>query len=112
MPGYAIRRPVANVYLVRQRDRRRLRELLQVLGVTLALGACGVAYVWLHVELVRSGYRVDGLEIELREAERQKRLLLLDAEYLERPERIRRRAVEELGMVPVEPGAVLFAEEP
>lgn len=111
MREYAVGRPILNDYLVRQRDRRRLRELAQVLLVGLALGACLVGYVWLHVELMRTGYRVDALEDRLQEAVRQERLLLLEAEFLERPERVEQRAAAELGLVRPSPENLIFERE-
>ncbi len=51
--AYAVRRPVANAYLVRERDRRRLRELAVVLLVVLSLGGGLLAYTWIHLEVLR-----------------------------------------------------------
>jgi 4-amino-4-deoxy-L-arabinose transferase-like glycosyltransferase len=49
LPGaYAVRRPVVNSYLVRQRDRRRLRELVAVVAAVLPLAAALLGYTWLH----------------------------------------------------------------
>ena len=100
-----------NSYLVRQRDQRRRHELVVVLVTALALGGCLVGYVWLHVDLLRTGYRVDTLEEELREAARRERELQLEARYLARPELIERRALEELGMRAPALDQVIFEEE-
>jgi hypothetical protein len=59
--AYAVRRPVENIYLVRERDRRRTREL-----VGLALAAVPPAVVlflaiWANVETVRLGYQLTNL---------------------------------------------------
>ena len=48
------RRPVVNTYLVRERDRRRLRELALVLLVVLCLGGGLLAYTWIHLEVTRT----------------------------------------------------------
>jgi cell division protein FtsB len=109
--AYAVRKPVLNAYLVRQRDRRRLRELLQVSAVILALGGCVLGYVRLHVELLKAGYRVEELEVRLREAQRRERFLMLDVKYLERPELVERRATDELGMVRPDPARMVFEGE-
>ena len=63
--AYAFTRPVANTYLVRERDRRRVRELAMVLVVVLCLGGSLLAYTWIHLEVTRTGYRIDKLEREL-----------------------------------------------
>ncbi len=109
--AYAVRKPVLNAYLVRQRDRRRLRELLQVLAVVLALGGCLLGYVRLHIELLKTGYRVEELEGRLREAARRERFLMLDVKYLERPELVEKRATEELGMQLPDPQRMVFEGE-
>ena len=63
MRQYAIRRPVENTYLVRQRDRRRVRDLVGVL-VVVCLAGCGLlAYTWMHVEILQSGYAATKLEL-------------------------------------------------
>ena len=96
--AYAVRRAVINPYLVRERDRRRHRELATVLILSLSVGACLIAYVWVHVELLRIGYRVHLMEQRLDEAQRRKSLLELETGHLSSPQVIERRALEELGM--------------
>ena len=46
--GYAIGRAARNTFLVRERDRRRWRDLGIVLLVVVPLGAALLAYAWLH----------------------------------------------------------------
>lgn len=109
--SYAVRRPILNPYLVRQRDRRRLRELFLLLVTGLVIGVCLLGYVWLHVELLQTGYRVDALEGRLHQAERVERQLRLEAEYLTRPALVERRAIDELGMRAPTLDQVFFEEE-
>lgn len=96
--AYVVRRPVINSYLVRERDRRRLRELGWVLLVVVPVGLFGLAYVGLRLEVLRVGYRLDQLETQLERGEQAERLLALDRSALTRPEVIERRATGELGM--------------
>ncbi|HEX5760307.1 MAG TPA: cell division protein FtsL [Thermoanaerobaculia bacterium] len=109
--AYAVRRPVRNSYLVRERDRRRVRELAVVLLAVGCLGGGLLAYTWIHAELLRAGYRIDELERRREELERLERQLLLEASYLASPQRVERRAVEELRMQPPAIEQVLFWEE-
>lgn len=112
MPNaYALRRPVVNTYLVRERDRRRLRELVAVLGVVVCLGGGLLGYTWMHLEVLRAGYRIDALEKELRELERVERQLRLEAAYLASPPQIERRAAKELGLRRPALEQVIFWEE-
>jgi len=112
MPGaYAVRRPVVNAYLVRQRDRRRLRELAVVVAVVLPIAAALIAYTWLQHETLQAGYRVERLERRLHELAQVERQLRLESAHLGRPERLAARAGEELGLVPPSVDRVLFLEE-
>ncbi len=95
---YAIHRQVENTYLVRERDRRLIRELLGVACVVLILGGGLLAYTWVHIEIMRTGYRIDDREKELHGLLEEERRLLLEAAYLKHPERIEERARRDLDM--------------
>ena len=107
---YVIRRPVVNAYLVRERDRRKLRELLLVLLLVLPIGLGLLADIWIHLGVIQTGYRLDELERSLTQLERQERRLRLEASYLASPQRIETLAFEELGMVEPVPEQMLFVE--
>jgi len=109
--AYAFTRPVANSYLVRERDRRLLRELALVLLVVLCLGGGLLAYTGIHLEVTRTGYRIDKLERELEERTREERRLRLEAAYLASPTQVEKRAVSELGMQSPSLEQVIFWEE-
>ncbi len=109
--AYAVRRQVINPYLVRERDRRRHRELATVLAISLAVVACLIVYVWVHVELLRVGYRVHVLDQRLGEALRRQSLLELETGYLSSPRLIEERAVRELGMRQPDLSQVIFERE-
>ena len=109
--AYAFRRPVLNSYLVRERDRRLARELALVLLVVLLLGGGLLAYTWIHLEALRTGYQIEVLERQLRDLSQIERQLQLEASYLASPPRIEERAVRELGMQPPALSQVVFWEE-
>jgi len=112
VPGaYTVRRPVVNAYLVRQRDRRRLRELGGVVAVVILLGAALLAYTWLQLETLRVGYRIEDLEREAHRLAQVERQLRLESAHLAHPERLARLAHERLGLVPPAVDQVLFLEE-
>lgn len=108
---YAARRPVENAYLVRQRDQRRLRELLGVLIAVTALGAGLWTYTWMHTEILRTGYRVDNLDRQLHRLLEQERRLRLEAAYRAHPARVEKRASAELGMRAPQLAETLFYNE-
>lgn len=109
--AYALRRPVANTYLVRERDRRRTRELGLVLLVVISLGGGLLSYIWIHLQVLSAGYRIDELERENVELTRKERQLRLEAAYLASPSQVESRAVKELGMRSPALEQVVFWEE-
>jgi hypothetical protein len=109
--AYAFRRPVVNTYLVRERDRRRQRELAGVLLSVLCLGGGLLAYTWIHLEVLRTGYKIDSLDRRLGELTQQERQLRLEASYLASPTQIERRALRDLKMQPPGLEQVVFWEE-
>ena len=108
---YAVHRPVENAYLTRERDRRLIRELLGVVAVVLVLGAGLLAYTWVHIEILRTGYRINRHEKELHQLLEEERRRSLEASYLAHPERIYERARADLGMREPTIDQTLFYEE-
>ena len=106
---YVTARPVRNRYLVRERDRRRLREMGRVTFAVLLVGVALLAYTWLHLRLLGSGYRVEALQRELHELERLERHMSLEAAYLSSPSRVESHAAERLGMAPPRVDQLIFA---
>lgn len=109
--AYAYRRPVENTYLVRDRDRRRLRELVLVLAALLPLGVGLLTYTWVHTEVIATGYHIRELENVLEEEGRRLERLRLEASYLASPAVVEERAADELGMERPRVDRVLFWEE-
>lgn len=109
--AYAARRPVVNAYLVRERDRRRWRELAFVVLAILPAALGVLVNIWVQLEVLRSGYRIHALERQLDQQVQQERELRLEASYLANPERIERRAIAELGMQRPSIDQMIFSEE-
>jgi cell division protein FtsB len=108
---YTVRRPVVNAYLVRERDRRRLRELVLVVATVMPLGLGLAGYTWLQLETLRVAYRIEALEREAHTLAQTERQLRLEAAYLSSPDRIAARAHDELGLAEPAVDQVLFVEE-
>ncbi|HUP43472.1 MAG TPA: hypothetical protein VM599_09700 [Thermoanaerobaculia bacterium] len=99
-PSYTVHRPVANEYLVRERDRRRLRELVHVVLVLAPVALALTAFTWTHLQVLDAGYRIAELEGRRHELDRRESRLRLEAAYLASPALIERRARAELAMRP------------
>jgi hypothetical protein len=109
--AYTVRRPVVNAYLVRERDRRRLRELALVLAAVFPLGAGLLAYTWQQLETLRLGYRIEALERRAHDLAQVERQLRLESAYLANPARLAERAASELGLASPGVDQILFLEE-
>lgn len=98
--AYAVRRPVENVYLVRERDRHRSRELF---GFALAAVPPVIVLfvaIWANVKTVELGYRIATVAKNRDTLLEKKRKLEMDraqAAALSRVEDVSRRT---LGLVP------------
>lgn len=106
--AYVVRRPVDNRYLVRERDRRRLRELGWVLLAAVPVALMLIVYVWVNLELLRCGYRIHDLEVVLRDERRALSILELEEAYLTSAARLSARGAE-LGLAPPDAARLLYA---
>jgi cell division protein FtsL len=98
--AYAVRRPVENVYLVRERDRRRSRELFALALAAIPPVVVLFVAVWANVKTVELGYRIASLAKTREQLLEKKRQLEMDraqAAALARVEEVSRRT---LGLVP------------
>jgi len=108
---YAQSRPIVNAYLVRERDRRLLRELAMLMGVVVLVAMGLAGNVWARSELVGTGYRIDRMERQLHGLTEQARQLQLEVSFLSGPQTVERRAAEELEMTAWSLGQLIFAED-
>ncbi|MEE2776588.1 MAG: cell division protein FtsL [Acidobacteriota bacterium] len=95
---YVRHRPVENLVLVRERDRRKMRELAWMAVAVLPLAVVLLGYTWVRQEIVQTGYEVRNLERRLEERTREERLKRLELSRLSAPERVAEVATGELGM--------------
>jgi hypothetical protein len=98
--SYAYHRQVENSWLVRERDRRRLRELALVVLAASTVVLALLAYTWLNVRVLETAYRIDELEGTLKDLERQRAALALEEARATALPIVEARAAAELGMVP------------
>ncbi len=108
---YVDNRPVENFFLVRERDRRRWRELAWVLFGLLPVALALLGYTWIHLEVRKAGYRIEELEGRVAELQRTERQLELEAAYLTSLERIEKVARQQLGMFKPRLEQYLFLDE-
>jgi len=101
MPAsYAVRRPVENVYLVRERDRKRTRELLALALAALPPMLVLFAAIWANLETVRVGYQLERLEAQREVLVRRRRNLLAEKAAVSSLSRVEEIARTKLGLAP------------
>lgn len=109
--AYAVRRPVENVYLVRERDRKRTREFAALALAAVPPMLVLLAAIWANLETVRLGYqlaRVARQKESLLERNRQLRMDRAQATSLARVDALARTT---LGFGPPAPWQILRIEE-
>lgn len=79
--------------------------------MVVVVGAALLGYTWIHIEILRSGYRVDALEKRLHRLEQEERRWRLEATWRSHPGRLEARARDELGMQPPTLAQTVFWEE-
>ncbi len=109
--AYVVRRPVANAYLVRERDRRVIRQLVWFLISAVPVVGALVFYTRIQDEILRLSYRVEFLEQELSRLDQVERQLRLEAAYLAEPRRLAERSRRFLNLAPPAFEQVVFLEE-
>jgi hypothetical protein len=96
---YVRHAPVENLVLVRERDRRRARELARLLLVLVPVAAALLGYTWLQAEILQAGYDVRSLERALEREARTESHLRLEISRHESLDRVVAEASERLNMV-------------
>jgi cell division protein FtsL len=101
--------PVRNRHLVREMDRRRIRDLLLVGALVIVLLLPLLTYVWYHMEWIRVGYEMQRLKQEREAQVELNARLRLEKATLESLGRVEREARGKLGLVQ-STGAVVYME--
>ncbi len=108
---YAVRRPVENVYLVRERDRRRTRELLALTMAALPPLAVLFAAIWANLETYQVGYQLGRLSRQREVLLERKRQLLVEKAQASSLTRVEAIARGKLGLAPPKPGQLILVRD-
>ena len=108
---YTVRRPVENVYLVREPDRRRTRELLALLLSVLAPMAVLFAAIWTNLETFRLGYQIERLQKQKESLVEKQRQLEMERARVSALARVEGVARERLGLVTPGRDQVVFVRD-
>jgi cell division protein FtsL len=108
---YTVRRPVENVYLVREPDRRRTRELLALLLSPLPPMAVLFAAIWTNLETFRLGYQIERLQKQKETLVERQRQLEMERARISALSRVEGVARERLGLVTPVRGQIVFVQD-
>ncbi|MGA8807730.1 MAG: hypothetical protein WB973_07605 [Thermoanaerobaculia bacterium] len=108
---YAQKKPIENTHIVRERDRRRSRELWAVLALGVPIGAFLLLFTWQNLEVIRLGHEATGLQKQKQEIENANKALQLDLDRRTSLAAVEQRAVN-LGFQRTDPRAVVMVQRP
>lgn len=103
---YSQKKPIENTYIVRERDRRRSRELLAVLAVGVPLGLFLWLFTWQNLEVFRLGREATRLQEIKSDLEQTNKKLRLEVERLTALEEVEKKAAN-IGLAPADPARVV-----
>lgn len=109
--AYAVRRPVENVYLVRERDRKRTREFAALALAAVPPMLVLLAAIWANLETVRLGYQLAQVARQKESLLERNRQLRMDRAQATSLARVDALARTNLGLVPSAPWQILRIEE-
>src|ERR1044071_4063545 len=75
---YTQKKPIENAHIVRERDRRRFRELLAVLSLGAPIGFFLLLFTWQNLEVIRLGHEATRLQQQRKQIADQNKALQLE----------------------------------
>src|SRR5262245_25355540 len=108
---YAQKKPIENTHIVRERDRRRFRELFSVVVLGLFIGGFLLIFAWQNLSVIRLGHEATRLQQQKKELENTNKALRLEIDRLTALGSVEQRAAT-LGFEKTDPRAVVTVEKP
>lgn len=106
---YAQKKPIENVHIVRERDRRRSRELVAVFVVGLPIALFLLLFTWQNLEVIRLGHEATRLQKQRKELQNANKSLQFQLDRLTSLQSVEKKAVA-LGFERTDPRAVVTVE--
>ena len=106
---YTQKKPIENAHIVRERDRRRFRELLAVLSLGIPIGLFLLLFTWQNLEVIRLGRKATELQQQRKQIEDANKSLQLEFDRLTSLDAVEQKATA-LGFQPTEPRAIVQVE--
>jgi hypothetical protein len=106
---YTQKKPIENAHIVRERDRRRFRELLAVLSLGIPIGLFLLLFTWQNLEVIRLGREATSLQQQRKQIEDANKSLQLELDRLTSLDAVEHKATA-LGFAPSDPRAIVQVE--
>jgi len=106
---YTQKKPIENAHIVRERDRRRFRELLAVLSLGIPIGLFLLLFTWQNLEVIRLGRKATELQQQRKQIEDENKALQLQLDRLTSLDAVEQKATA-LGFAPTDPRAIVQVE--
>ena len=104
--NYTQKKTIENAHIVRERDRRRFRELLAVLSLGVPIGLFLLLFTWQNLEVIRLGREVTRLEKIQKQIREENKKLRFELDRLTALESVEKRA-RSLGLAPTDARAIV-----
>jgi cell division protein FtsL len=103
---YAQKKPIENTHIVRERDRRRFRELFSVVVLGVFVAVFLIIFAWQNLSVIRLGHEATRLQQEKKQLENANKTLRLEIDRLTALASVEQRA-QALGFEKTSPQAVV-----
>ncbi|MFZ2492588.1 MAG: hypothetical protein WA208_14005 [Thermoanaerobaculia bacterium] len=90
---YTQKKPIENTHIVRERDRRRFRELLAVLFLGVPIGLFLLLFTWQNLEVIRLGHEATRLQKQLKDVASGNKALQLELDRLTALDSVEQQAI-------------------
>jgi hypothetical protein len=107
---YTQKKPIENVHIVRERDRRRFRELLAVFALGVPIGLFLLLFTWQNLEVIRLGREATRLQKQRKEIGEDNKRLQFELDRLTALESVEERATR-LGFRATAPASIVTVSE-
>lgn len=106
---YTQKKPIDNTHIVRERDRRRNRELFAVLSLGVPVGLFLLLFAWQNLEVIRLGREATRLQAKLKNVEAEHKALQAELDRMTSLDAVEKKATA-LGFVPTDASAIVIVE--
>jgi cytoskeletal protein RodZ len=107
---YAQKKPIENTHIVRERDRRRFRELFSVVVLGLFIAGFLIIFTWQNVTVIRLGHEATHLQQQKKQLENANKAMRLEIDRATSLASVEQRAGA-LGFEKTDPRALVMVEK-